>query len=389
MLQHADAGITSGIDLAYEHAACGLMSCTPSGQVVRTNATLLRWLGTEHDQRPSSLYDVLTSSSLLFFEMQLRPLLALGRTVDGAFVTLRRAEGDTMPVVLNAVQPPGGSLIELAMITVREREQYEATLRQSQADAESALRAMTASAHGQKMQAVGQMAAGIAHEFNNLLAVVRGNMQFAQQGVRRAAPGEARIMEDLDNALVATDRAVGIVRQLLAFTGRQVVRRTLLDINSVVHDTAQLVTAALGRDVTWQTRLTASPWPVFASADQLQHVLTGLVLNARDAIRATNAPGLITVTTENVTGSSGTPDMVHLLVEDTGAGMSADVVRRAFDPFFTTKPVGEGVGLGLSMVYGIVDALGGHVSIHSTPGEGTRLLVQLPRAHSAARSGER
>lgn len=374
---------TAAVDSGYEYAACGLLSCTPSGQVVRVNATLKRWLRLDVETTPSSLYDLLTAPSLLFFEMQLRPLLALGRTVDGAFVTLRRADGESLPVVLNASQPPGGALIELAMISVREREQYEASLRQAQSDAEAALHAMTASAHGQKMQAVGQMAAGIAHEFNNLLAVVRGNLQFAQQGVRRAAITDGHIMEDLESALVATDRAAGIVRQLLAFTGRQVVRRALLDVNAVVLDAAQLVTAALGHDITWQTRLGASVWPVFASGDQLQHVLTSLVLNARDAIRATGMPGLITISTENVPGHAPvTPDMVHLVVEDTGCGMSAEVTSRAFDPFFTTKSPGEGVGLGLSMVYGTIDALGGRVTLQSTPGEGTRVLVQLPRAHS-------
>lgn len=315
--------------------------------------------------------------------MQLRPLLALGRTVEGAFVTLRHRDATPIPVVLNAVQSPGQSVIELAMVIVREREQYEATLRQASVDAERALAAMSASARAQKMQAVGQMAGGIAHEFNNLLAVIRGNLVFAQKGVQQAVPHDANITSDLQGALEATDRAVAIVRQLLAFTGRQVVRRAPLDLNHLVRETAHLMVPALGRAVTWQVRLAPTLWPVFAASDQLQHVLTSLVLNARDAVRASGEPGLLRVSTENVPGDGHTFDLVCLTVEDSGSGMSDDVRARAFDPFFTTKGVGHGMGLGLSMVYGTVEAHGGRTTIDSTPGRGTRVTIALPRAKAS------
>ncbi|AMW05759.1 sensor histidine kinase [Gemmatimonas phototrophica] len=364
----------------FDDAACGLLTCSSSGQILRINGTLRHWLGIPGESTVSSLFDVLTPASLLFFEMQLRPLLALGRTVDGAFINLRHRDGSQLPVVLNASQPQGSPRMAMAMIVVREREQYEASLRQSRADAEAALAAMAASAHGQKMQAVGQMAAGVAHEFNNLLAVIRGNISFAQQGVTDALSSEQRILEDLESAMTATDRASAIVRQLLAFTGRQVVRRSVVNLNSVVDDSRHLVVTALGRDVTWQTRLAHDLWPVFAPKDQLQHILTNLVLNARDAIRARGEPGLITVTTSNVNGTNDHGDSVRLLVEDTGLGMPDDVRARAFDPFFTTKPVGQGMGLGLSMVYGTIDALGGRTTIDSSAGQGTRITITLPRA---------
>jgi signal transduction histidine kinase len=356
------------------------MSCTPHGQLVRVNATLRRWLGADDEGLLQSWYDVFTAPGLLFFEMQLRPLLALGRTVDGAFVTLRHRDGSTLPVLLNAQQGEDGVTIELALLMVREREQYEAALRKSQADAEAALAALTASVQGKKMQAVGQMAAGIAHEFNNLLAVVRGNIHFAQQGASESAPYDMRLQDDLTNALTATERAVAIVRQLLAFTGRHIVRRATVDLNEVVRDTAELVTPALGRDITWNTRLEPALWPVFASSDELQHAFTSLVLNARDAIRETGVPGLLTLTTENVPGGTADTDRVRCIVEDTGAGMSAEVLMRAFDPFFTTREPGQGVGLGLSMVYGTVTALGGDVKLESTEGSGTRVILTLPRA---------
>jgi signal transduction histidine kinase len=324
---------------------------------------------------------VFTPASLLFFETQLRPLLALGRDVHGAFLTLRTPSASPVPVVVNASRAVDTSQLELALLAVCEREQYEATLKQSAADAERALAAFTSGAHAQKMQAVGQMAGGIAHEFNNLLAVIRGNVSFAQASVRERLPDDSRIADDLHHALGATDRAVAIVRQLLAFTGRQVVQRHRLNLNHLIRDTAHLVVPALGRDVTWQTRLADDVWPIFASADQLQHVLTNLVLNARDAIRASGSPGIVRVTTENISTEQG-GDVVQLAVEDSGTGMSDEVRMRAFDPFFTTKPVGQGMGLGLSMVYGTIDALGGTTTLSSTPGEGARVVITIPRATS-------
>jgi signal transduction histidine kinase len=367
-------------DPAYDEAACALLSCHINGQLVRANRTVCRWLGHPATRPPQSLAEVLTSASLLFFEMQLRPLLALGRTVDGAFATLRHVEGHSVAVILNAVQPLGSQTIELAMLQVREREQYEASLRQAHADAEAALAATMNNAHGQKMQAVGQMAAGIAHEFNNLLSVVRGNLVFAQQELQDNLPGERRVQADLADAVTATDRAVGMVRQLLAFTGRTVVRRTELDLNDVVHDAARLAVSSLDPETSWQTALAADLWPVFGASDQLQHVLTALLLNARDAVRATPQPGQITVSTCNVAAGLGADDAVRVSVADTGPGMTDEVRQRAFDPFFTTKPPGEGVGLGLSMAYGAVKALGGCIVIDSAPGCGTTVHVLLPRA---------
>lgn len=376
------------MDAAYSHAACALLTCTAPGRLVRSNVTLRRWTGWPDDRPPAFLNDLFTPASLLFFEMQLRPLLALGRPVEGAFLTLRQQDGTPLPVLLNAHQSSSAGELEMALILVREREQYEASLRQSHAEAERALEAMAANVRVQKMQAVGQVAGGIAHEFNNLLAIVRGNLVFAQQAVRQAMPLDRTIGPDLQGALEASDRATAIIRQLLAFTGREVFRRSELDVNRIVLDAAPLLVPALGRDVTWQTRLADQVWPILAATDQLLHVLTSLVLNARDAVRARNVPGLVRVTTGNVPGSDGVGDMVQLTVEDSGTGMTDEVRARAFDPFFTTKGVGQGTGLGLSMVYGTVDALGGRTIIASTPGEGTRVTLLLPRltdAPSAAR----
>ena len=365
----------------YDQVACGLLRCAVDGTVQRSNLTLRQWLGHPHDHRFTSLYDVLSPPSLLFFEMQLRPLLALGRTVDGGFLLLRHIDGSVVPVVVNAVQRPDERTIEFAMLVVREREQYEATLRKAQEDAEQALHAMAASAHAQKMQAVGQMAAGVAHEFNNLLTVMRGNIEFAAADVAVTTPGSKSILDDLGRATAAADRMAGIVRQLLAFTGQQPVRVSLLNLNAVVQASAQLVTHALAPGTVWETQLAGDLWPVIAASDQLEQLFISLVLNARDALAASGRVGQITIATQNVPAdATNAMDRVRLIVSDTGIGMSDQVRARAIDPFFSTKGMATGVGLGLSMAYGSIRAMNGNLDISSTPDVGTTVTITLPRA---------
>lgn len=366
-------------DSAWQHAPCGLLTCAINGQLLSANATLLAWTGREDGPPPTSLGDVLTAPSVLLFETQLRPTLALGRTIDGAFLTLRHIDGSTVPVVMNAVQRGGRATIDLAFLNVRQREQYEQQLRVAHEQAEAALTAVVASAHAHKMQAVGQMAAGIAHEFNNLLAIIRGNLLFAQQAADDLTGGTP-ISQDLAQALGATDRAIATVAQLLAFTGRKIVAREALDVNEVIAHAEELLLPALGRDITWQHRLCPTIPRVFAARDQLQHVLAELVLNARDAIRETGGPGLISISTSATRIAPDARPGVRLVITDTGCGMASDALARAFDPFFTTKGPGRGSGLGLSMVYGAVNALGGSARIASTVGAGTQVVVELPAA---------
>lgn len=370
-------------DAGWQHAPCALLTCSINGQILSANSTLLDWLGLDDAESPTALPEVLTPPSLLLFETQLRPVLALGRNIDGAFLTLRHVDGSTVPVVMNAVQRAGRSTIDVAFLNVREREQYENQLRAAQHQAEDALTAVAASAHAHKMQAVGQMAAGIAHEFNNLLAVVRGNVVFAQQGAEQSHLLGDRIGYDLSQALAATDRAIAMVNQLLAFTGRQIVDRQALDLNAAIAQSAELLLPALGRDITWQQRLCESIPLVFAARDQLQHVLAEVVLNARDAIRETGSPGLISVSTSSTRIAPDARPGVRLVITDTGCGMSSETLARAFDPFFTTKGVGRGSGLGLSMVYGAINALGGSTKLASTPGAGTQVSIELPAAMNA------
>ena len=374
-------------DDAYACAAGGLLTCGTDGRLVRVNTMLARWLSTDEETlRTQSLSDLFTPAGTLFFETQLRPLLALGRTVDGAFMTLRSASGVTVPVVMNAVQRPDAGLIDMAMIIVREREQYEATLREAHARTEASLNAVAAGAHAQKMQAVGQMAAGIAHEFNNLLSVMLGHLELASGALNLTNDPTGAIGTDLTRATASGQRAGVIVSQLLSFTGRQIVRTRVLDLNEIVRDASQLFARALGRQIDWDARLAPDLWAVRGAADQMQLVLTNLVLNARDAITARNKPGVITISTRNVPREAGDTsdarDLVQLIVADNGVGMDDETRSRAVDPFFSTKGMSRGAGLGLSMVYGAITSLGGRMLLESTPGVGTRVIVLLPRAET-------
>jgi len=243
--------------------------------------------------------------------------------------------------------------------------------------------------HGFKMQALGELVAGIAHEFNNVLSVITGNLELMRAELDSLGPNGHQLREDADTVQDATRRAVSLVAQLLAFGGRQPVTRALLDVNDLLLGSERLLKPVLGSTIDWQLQLTESPALVFADRDQLMQVITNLVINARDAVH-THAPGgTITIRTswqelpdpQVVVSQPLQPGCyVRIAVQDTGAGMSEEVRGRAFEPFFTTKPVGQGTGLGLSTIYGIVRDLGGVAEIESTPEVGTTVWLLLPSA---------
>lgn len=235
----------------------------------------------------------------------------------------------------------------------------------------------------QRMEAVGQLTGGIAHDFNNLLTVIQGNVQLLDE------------LHELDTELVAaiTDavqRGAGLIRHLLAFSRQQTLRPCQIDLGSVISRMSDTVLRTLGEEVALDTILPKALWTAQADLSQLEAALLNLCLNARDAM---NGTGYITLSCRNVSlndvekipDSTLSPgDYVALTVSDTGPGMSQTTASLAFEPFFTTKEVGEGSGLGLSMVQGFSRQSGGDTTIWSQPGEGTRVTLYLPRAEGAA-----
>jgi PAS domain S-box-containing protein len=238
----------------------------------------------------------------------------------------------------------------------------------------------------QKMESVGRLAGGIAHDFNNLLTVIIGQCGLAL----RKAPPDSAIHLKLHAIRDASQRAAVLTQQLLAFSRKQHLQSRLISLNEVVADAEGILGRVIGEDIALATRLAPDLGSVKADPGQFGQVLINLAVNARDAMPG---GGRLLIETGNVgpDGPHPAPDEsplppvphVFVSVSDTGTGMTEEVRRKAFEPFFTTKGVGEGTGLGLSMVYGIVAQSGGRTVIESSPGAGTTVRIFLPRAEGA------
>ena len=233
----------------------------------------------------------------------------------------------------------------------------------------------------QKMESVGRLAGGVAHDFNNLLTVINGYCDLMLEGMETTDP----LKDQLDEVRGAGQRAAALTQQLLAFSRRQVMRPQVLDLNGFLRETERLLQRLIGEDVRLVTVLDAALGKVKADPGQINQVILNLAVNARDAMPG---GGRLTIETANVDiGVEGAAAQagwragryVRLSVSDTGAGMDAETREHLFEPFFTTKPAGQGTGLGLSSVYGIVQQSNGWISVYSEPGKGTQFHVYLPR----------
>lgn len=259
---------------------------------------------------------------------------------------------------------------------VRERDNALDRLKREIADRE---RAEAALVQSQKMEAVGQLTGGIAHDFNNLLTVVLGGLDMIERST-----DEPRTKRLAHNALQAAERGAKLTGQLLAFSRSQRLDLKPTIVAERVRKMAELLAHTLGPAIELKLDLRTGATPVVADATQLELALLNMAINARDAMPG---GGTLTIATreEHVRSDPELPDgdYLELRVIDTGTGMSPDVAERAFDPFFTTKEVGQGTGLGLSMVYGIARQSGGTARIESTPGLGTTISVLLPKTGDA------
>jgi two-component system cell cycle sensor histidine kinase/response regulator CckA len=236
----------------------------------------------------------------------------------------------------------------------------------------------------QKMQAIGQLAGGVAHDFNNVLTAIIGYSDLLLANHRPTDPSFQDIMQIKQNA----NRAAGLVRQLLAFSRRQTLRPQTLQLNDVLSELQMLMRRLVGEQIQLDVVYGRDLWEVKADLNQFEQVIVNLVVNARDAMKD---GGKITLRTRNFPAAECTgfkevevvpADYVQVEVEDTGHGIPPEVRAKIFEPFFTTKEVGKGTGLGLSMVYGIIKQTGGYVFCESEPGAGATFRILLPRRHA-------
>jgi PAS domain S-box-containing protein len=285
-----------------------------------------------------------------------------GRWVDvSASISLLRDAGGAIVGTLGIMQD------------ISERKKLEQNLRQAQ-----------------KMEAVGRLAGGIAHDFNNLLTVITGRSALLLQRLSLGDP----VRRDIELFQRTGERAAGLTRQLLAFSRRQMLQPRVLDLNAVVMSLSTMLRRLIGEDIDLMTVLGPSLGPIRADPGQLEQVIVNLVLNARDSMPQ---GGQLTIQTANADidenhgrqmlgVSSGA--YTTLSVTDTGIGMDAETRSHIFEPFFTTKAPGEGTGLGLATVYGIIEQSGGEISVMSEPGRGTTFTIYLPRVDQLTEAPE-
>jgi signal transduction histidine kinase len=275
-------------------------------------------------------------------------------------------------------------------LEMKERQIAEEALRTLNETLEQRIAARTAeleSSHeqlrqAQKMEAIGQLTGGIAHDFNNLLAGVVANLEVMQ--IRIAQGRTPDLGRYIESALSSTDRASALTHRLLSFSRRQALAPKPTDINRLVHSMEDLLLRTVSLAVQIEIVLHEGLWSTMCDPHQLENALLNLAINARDAMPDGGKLTIETCNTTELDSSSAeqpaTPkEYVAISVSDTGTGMTPEVLARAFDPFFTTKPMGQGTGLGLSMVYGFANQSGGSVRIESEPGKGTTVRLYLPR----------
>lgn len=351
----------------FENATYGIFRSKWDGTLLDVNPALVRMLG--YGSREELLARNLSRD--IYEDPAARQSILerygpSGR-VDGAEVNWKRKEGKLIVVRISggAVRLADGTVSHFEVIVedVTERRRLEEQSRQAQ-----------------RMEAIGLLAGGISHEFNNLLAVILGNSELLLDTAQSGA--QQRYAEEIRKA---SDRAALLTRQLLAFSRKQVLHPTVLDLNTVVREMAKILQRMMGEDVRVATTLQKRPGSVRADRGQIEQILMNLATNARDAMPS---GGKFSICTENAEVSEADaarhPDLkpgryVRLSVSDTGVGMSEEVRSRVLEPFFSTKPLGQGTGLGLSTVYGMVKQSGGCISITSAPGAGAAFDIYLPR----------
>jgi two-component system, cell cycle sensor histidine kinase and response regulator CckA len=344
-----------------------------TGQVVDVNPFLTDLLGYSHAELVGkNLWEIgpvkdIPASRLSFTDLQTKGVIRYDdlplETKDGRRIAVE--------FVSNVYTVSGTPVIQCNIRDITRRKNAEDALRRSEEQLQQA----------SKLEAVGRLAGGVSHDFNNLLGVILGSSELLLDDLRADDPRRTNV----EAITAASKRAASLTKQLLIFSRKQISSPLVFDLNNIVRETGRMLPRVIGEHIDIAVVLSVRQAPVLADPTQVQQILMNLAANARDAMPE---GGKLTIEVANceMKQEGGKPadlapgHYVTLTVSDTGTGMSPEIQSRAFDPFFSTKEIGQGTGLGLSTVYGIVKDSNGSILVNSEPGEGTTFRIYLPRA---------
>ncbi len=356
----------------FSNAVHGICRCHVDGTILEGNPALAGMLG---HLSPESLVGVKLGADIYEEPEAFLTLIDRIRHAGRALsvdANWRRRNGDPLAVRLSGRFEAGGSpdgVIELLVEDATERRTLEAQL-----------------AHTTKMESIGRLAGGIAHDFNNLLTAILGYVDLMQGSLSEQDPIARHALQIRRSA----ERASLLTRQLLAFSRKQFLQPRVIDLNAVVEESNQMLRRLISEHIELSASLDPRLLRIKVDPAQLQQVLLNLAVNARDAMPKGGTLGIVTANVDlPARALGGAPDFeagpyVMLAVSDTGVGMDTNTRARIFEPFFTTKRIGEGTGLGLSTVYGIVRQSGGYIQVDSERGRGSRFTIYFPAVSDAA-----
>jgi PAS domain S-box-containing protein len=383
-----------------EAAPDAIVGVTRDGTITLINAQAERLFGYQRDELLGQPVEILVPERLrdqhprqrerYFADPLPRPMGA------GMALAAVRKDGTEFPaeISLSSLETDQGVIVSAAIRDVTERLEAQAERERlaAQAERDAAERRLQ---HTRRLESLGQLAGGVAHDFNNILAVIANYTELLIDSfdtTALTADDLAAARADLIQISRAAERATRLTKQLLAFGRRDITQTQILSLNHVIGDVEQMLRRTLGEHIHLITQLDGDLWPVNVDPGHMEQILVNLAVNARDAMPS---GGTLSIDTSNthleqtdVEGTSLTPGRyVRMRLSDTGAGMPAEVLERAFEPFFTTKPQGAGTGLGLATVYGIATATGGYVRLYSEPGIGTTVTILLPAVDAEIPAG--